>query len=542
MADNVFAPSRRDLLVGGTAAALMLSDKAFAQSAPTRVRPNIDSQAGATMIRLYERAVRAMQAPELNYPPQPTSWTFQAYIHGVPINPFDPAVSGGLPPASPALKKRVDLIYGNPAPGSPQANWKDAALRCWATCTHGSPYFTTWHRWYMYYFERICREMCQDASFQLPYWNYGSDIGTSLQLPAEFRSSPPTRLYFDDRGLGYANPQGTGAQNVAMNNGGYMPYSQTDYGPALVANVMFPSDDTYAAPPDPAYYAFGFTGRLECQPHDNVHGNVGGWMGNVPSAAGDPLFYVHHCQVDRLYASWEAQGGVSYNWGNSDTQPSEKTWLSELAYFADEKNNVVKVALGDAVNTAALGYTYDNLAKPPSAPLVATLRASPPAAAAMIRLAAMRADNVTVGSGGAPVTLSQQGAALAAPAARAASPITLVLSNIKLLRRPPAPLSVFINLPSGSAPRLNDAYYAGTINLFNFDLATGVPMSHGAGGHGGHQAAGGELRFDVGEVLRQQLAKGLWDGKDVTVTIATIGADQPGAAVYLTIGNISLQP
>lgn len=548
MTDLSLAPTRRDVLVGGAAtAALLIGSGAVAQQ-PIRVRPDINSAAGQSMLQLYEKAVRAMQAPELNYPPQPTSWTFQAYVHGVPINPFDPANSGGVRPRSPDMQKRVDLIYGNPPPGSPQAAWKVAAYNCWATCTHFSAYFTTWHRWYVYYFERICREMCQDASFQLPYWNYGSDIGGSLQLPAPFRSSTRSRLYFDDRGLGFADPQGTGAQNVAMNNGGYMPYPQTDYGPALVASVMFPSDANYAAPPSPDYFAFGFTGRLECQPHDNVHDNVGGWMANVPSAAGDPIFYVHHCQIDRLYASWEAQPGVSYNWGSSSTQPSEQDWLGEPAAYVDEKGQLVKVRLGDAVNTAALGYAYDNLATPPAA-AVATL-STPRAVAtgAPLRLAAMRANNVTVGSGQASVTLTPSApppTTLAVPPASGRSAAhTLVLGGVKLLRRPPAPLSVFVNLPAGTVPRLNDPYYVGTLNLFNFDLGTGAPMAHGGtpAAHTGHDTAGGELRFDVGAVLREQLVKGLWDGKDVKVTVTTIGADNPGTAVYLTIGSIALLP
>jgi tyrosinase len=170
------------------------------------------------MLGIYALAVKAMQEPAINYPPQPQSWTFQAYMHAVPLNPFDPAVSGGL--WGPALKQRIDDIYGNPADGTPQAAWKRAALSCWATCEHASPYFTTWHRWYLYYFERICRKLSGHQEFTLPYWNYASDNGPSLQLPEVFQqvSSDPTDpnpLYFDDRGLGFANGQATGPQKCA---------------------------------------------------------------------------------------------------------------------------------------------------------------------------------------------------------------------------------------------------------------------------------------------------------------------------------------
>jgi tyrosinase len=542
------APTRRTLLIGSAATLLVAAegDKALPQT--LRVRHDVASSQGQKMADLYNKAVTAMQDPAINYPPQPTSWTFQAYIHGVPANPFDPANSGGIYNGSAAMKKRIDEIYGNPAAGTPQAAWKEAALACWATCTHGSPYFTTWHRWYMYYFERVCREMCKDASFTLPYWNYASNIGSSLQIPAKFQDSN-TRLYFDDRGLGFANPQGTGQQNVAMNNNGYMPYPLIQYGPALTAKVMFPSDTMFFAPSQPQYYQMGFTGRMECVPHDMVHDSVGGWMGNIPSAAGDPVFYVHHCQVDRLYASWEAEPGVSYNWGNSSTQPSENTWKNRTAHYVDEKGKLVQVKLGDAINTTSLGYQYDNLATPPPAQVAAlptlaptTLPSIPP-----LTLAAMRSNGFAVRSGGASVTLTPESTAPGpslAPATPGANPTTLVLEGLKLVRRPPAPLSVFLNLPQGTRPELNGPYYVGTLNLFNFDLGTGGFMAHSEdAGHADHTPAQtGEARFDVGSVLARQRAQGLWDGGAITVTISTVGADQQGNATYVTFTGVELTP
>ena len=50
----------------------------------------------------------------------------------------------------------------------------------------------------LHYFERICREMCKNPDFMLPYWNYASNIGSSLQLPDPFVDQS-SRLIFDDR-------------------------------------------------------------------------------------------------------------------------------------------------------------------------------------------------------------------------------------------------------------------------------------------------------------------------------------------------------
>jgi len=42
--------------------------------------------------------------------------------------------------------------------------------------------------------------------------------------------------------------------------------------------------------------------------HDRIHGYVGGpgHMGVVPFSAFDPVFWLHHCMIDRIFALWEA--------------------------------------------------------------------------------------------------------------------------------------------------------------------------------------------------------------------------------------------
>src|SRR5207247_1369234 len=136
--------------------------------------------------------------------------------------------------------------------------------------------------------------------------------------------------------------------------------------------------------------------------------NVGGWMGNVPSAAGDPIFYMHHCQIDRLFASWQAVAGVQYNWGTSPTDPPEAEWKNHSASFVDETGKLQMVKLGDAMSTAALGYRYDDLAKPPPATIemAARVASSGPTIATMVTTVALKSGPFSVGGGGATVTLA----------------------------------------------------------------------------------------------------------------------------------------
>jgi hypothetical protein len=47
-----------------------------------------------------------------------------------------------------------------------------------------------------------------------------------------------------------------------------------------------------------------FTSTLEGI-HDSVHVWVGGTMGFIATAPADPIFWMHHCNIDRLWWTWQ---------------------------------------------------------------------------------------------------------------------------------------------------------------------------------------------------------------------------------------------
>ncbi|MGH3426206.1 MAG: tyrosinase family protein, partial [Mycobacteriales bacterium] len=83
----------------------------------------------------YAQAVAAMKARPVT---DPTSWAYQAAMHAT---------------------------YADAPPGA-----------VWNQCQHASWYFLSWHRMYLYYFERIARKAVAaeggPADWALPYWNY----------------------------------------------------------------------------------------------------------------------------------------------------------------------------------------------------------------------------------------------------------------------------------------------------------------------------------------------------------------------------------
>jgi tyrosinase len=78
-----------------------------------------------------------------------------------------------------------------------------------------------------------------------------------------------------------------------------------------------------------------FTSSVE-QPHNFVHGWVGGAMGQVPYAAFDPIFWVHHCFIEKLFCDWQdrTSAPISPNIAGQVLSPFNKSTDSVWDYKA----------------------------------------------------------------------------------------------------------------------------------------------------------------------------------------------------------------
>ena len=89
----------------------------------------------------------------------------------------------------------------------------------------------------------------------------------------------------------------------------------------------------------------GFCKAINQDPHGYVHGMIGDdlGMGQVPWAANDPIFWLHHCNIDRMWASWNASGKAN---------PTDASWLNQEFVFADEHCNRVVAKVSDFASDA----------------------------------------------------------------------------------------------------------------------------------------------------------------------------------------------
>src|SRR5262249_33757484 len=92
-------------------------------------------------------------------------------------------------------------------------------------------------------------------------------------------------------------------------------------------------------------------GVLESQPHDNVHGAMGGGGGAFMIShlsPVDPIFFLHHANLDRLWDVWTRRQ-VALGRPTLPQGADLATWSDEqFLFFSDEKGQPVsKVKAGD---------------------------------------------------------------------------------------------------------------------------------------------------------------------------------------------------
>jgi hypothetical protein len=408
--------------------------------------------------------------------------------------------AGKLDPNGPewaSLRKGVQTMQSRPATDPTswlyQANmhgtYDTPALQAWNSCQHGTYFFLSWHRMYLYYFERILRSASGDPKLALPFWDYTDPAQRAIPEPFRTPAGPQNSLYVAERAPG-------------INDGAELPDSATTFDQAMqYTNFTSPAGSplSFGGPfvPRPVHFG-GIFGQLESQPHNIIHVLVGGddgWMSDPNLAARDPIFWFHHANIDRLWSHWISLGG-------GRTDPTESGWLTQTFTFFDEKGQAVQMTGQQVLDTAQqLHYRY--AAGSGDGPATEAVTESFPAKAFQNPKPQVVVDK--------PVAARLRGArtqvALAIPTAEpeAVGPdqgrLALVIEGIQY-GRPGVFYEVYANLPAGTEPKPKDPHYVGNLAVFG-QLANGQPAH---GGHAGPDKSIQEdtkLAYDVTELVKR---------------------------------------
>jgi hypothetical protein len=331
------APARATPPARVTAASSRRAEKTY-------IRYNVNSPEGKVMLAKYAHAVDIMrQLPA--YEQHSWQWWWNTHwIKGFPAFLWDLS-----------MKRKTEYIDSLATNYAVPASFRTDAMAVWDGCqAHTTDpsdsehyqqwFFLPWHRLMLAQFEGVIREVLHDESFTLPYWNPVTGNPDDFIVPAVFRE-PGSTLY-------------NGTRWFWVNGGERIDNLYRDWINLDALNEKFYIDAPQGG--------LGFEPRLDANPHFLTHFALGGDMAEFSTVGGDPMFYLHHANMDRLWESWNRLPGR--------TNPTDPKFLNRKFSYGDRSGKRVDRAVSEAKRTGQMGYEYDayELAPKPRAKTVAS--------------------------------------------------------------------------------------------------------------------------------------------------------------------------
>nr|BAE48754.1 polyphenoloxidase [Agaricus blazei] len=302
-----------------------------------------------------------------------------AGVHGYPLTAYDGAVG--------------------PQQFSPQNQWT-------GYCTHGSTLFPTWHRPYVLMVEQILSGHAQQIAdtyavdkdawkqaatqFRHPYWDWAAN---SVPPPEVISLPKVTITTPDGKNTSVNNPLMRYTFHPVSDGGFHKPFSQwsttlrqpdstrsnAQENVAQLKSVlknaqssitqatydMFNRVTTWAHFSSHTESSGGSTSNSIEAIHDNIHVLVGGrgHMSDPSVAAFDPIFFLHHANVDRMIALWSA---IRYNVWTSPGDAGDGTFTLAYEAAVDDATDLTPWRKTDTefwksnevTTTQSFGYTY----------------------------------------------------------------------------------------------------------------------------------------------------------------------------------------
>ncbi|HET6805494.1 MAG TPA: tyrosinase family protein [Frateuria sp.] len=360
-------------------------------------------------------------------------------------------------------------------------------------CPHRKPYFLAWHRGFLVRFEAQLRKASGNSALVLPYWNYYEHP----MIPAEFRDST-SPLY---------QPNRTGSDvSGACTLGAFDP---------TLINFQRGKTDAF----EPA---------VETAPHNGVHNLIGGAMDNISISPRDPIFWVHHANIDRLWDAWVLAGD-----GRHMPAKTASYWSGSFHYGT-------AVSSVKRVNTYApsiLGYRYDDTAMPASQPnnLAAPLPSiqevfATPLAVQGGSLGGVGGLALGPRSARVRIPLTEEGrnrvrSRVTTPG-QAADAVRIVLDGVDLTSagaRGGFFYKILLNLPAQGLAQPEQTYLVGTLGPFEISVARHARMMAGGGSP---MAMNGPVRLVL--PARDVLSR-IWPEPLDALTVSFVRVDAGGA-------------
>ncbi|KAI9141901.1 hypothetical protein BKA69DRAFT_1038209 [Paraphysoderma sedebokerense] len=206
---------------------------------------------------------------------------------------------------------------------------------------HGGPLFLPWHRFYLYELERELQSLGPEfRNVFIPYWQWSLDASDPSSAP----------VWGDDAlsfGRGGSRPRdevttGAFAQWRIRRQWGSSGRMDGWYDEGDVKDLIDRSRDYDS-----------FRDYLEGPIHGRVHVNVGGRSGDMStmSSPNDPIFWLHHSNIDRIWSNWQS------------SDPSHFNSYNGQGVHRNDRLPGLQVSVNDIFDTKRLCYEFKPLVR-----------------------------------------------------------------------------------------------------------------------------------------------------------------------------------
>ncbi|KAL8951513.1 MAG: hypothetical protein Q9222_002516 [Ikaeria aurantiellina] len=233
---------------------------------------------------------------------------------------------------------------------------------------HFSGLFFQYHRHATWTYEKALQEECGYRGTQ-PYWDWTTSYkdpwhhpaldGSSTSMGGNGQAVPHGNVSVTVFGFNATFPPGTGGgciesgpfANTTVNLG---PNNLLDYNPRCVIRDISTTFQNYTRPTSVVDLIQGCGDDFACfnevlgtlyGMHVGGHFTIGGLQNDIFASPGDPMWYLHHSQIDRVWTIWQdlhpeartyaVSGTGTANNSRLPTSPRHLVTLSRRRSYAD---------------------------------------------------------------------------------------------------------------------------------------------------------------------------------------------------------------
>ncbi|KAL2912733.1 hypothetical protein HK105_207725 [Polyrhizophydium stewartii] len=223
---------------------------------------------------------------------------------------------------------------------------------------HSSAHFLPWHRAYLHVYEQTLRAECKYTG-ALPYWDWTIDSQAPEKSPIWSSSA-------------FGGDGSTSSTDRCVKTGPFASFKSQFGRPFCLSRTFSGNLGSTSSfyTPEAIYFMLSelttyddFRRAVEEGPHNNVHGGIGGCMALIDMSANDPVFMLHHANIDRMWYIWQNMHlDVWADYGGPNADDSEATQDDRINLFGigpTDRNWTVAQVL-DTLASTPLCYTYLN--------------------------------------------------------------------------------------------------------------------------------------------------------------------------------------